>query len=379
MTSRERLLAMLQGKPVDRPGVNFYEIGGFDVDATDADPFNIYNDGSWRPLLQLAEEQTDLVRMCSIRRRPSDSHPRDEFYTFESFEEGDSRFLRTTVRVGGRTLTELHRRDRALDTTWTVEHLLKDSDDLEAFLRLPDEVFDYEPDLSHLPVREAALGDRGIAMVDTEDPICAAAVMFPMDTFILIAFSEPELFHQLLEKLARPLQARTEQIAREYPGRMWRIYGPEFVTEPYLPPALFDEYVVRYTKPMVESIRRHGGYARVHSHGHIKNVLPKIVAMGADAIDPIEPPPQGNVQLAEVRREYGKDVVLFGNLEISDLENLEPKDFEKVAAQSLRDGSAGDGRGFVLMPTACPYGREISSRTLANYETMVRLVHGWSG
>ena len=78
---------------------------------------------------------------------------------------------------------------------------------------------------------------------------------------------------------------------------MWRIYGPEFATEPLLPSRFFAEYVVPYTGPMVKMIQRHGGFVRLHCHGRIRNVLPHIAAMGVDAIDPIEPPPQGDVQL----------------------------------------------------------------------------------
>lgn len=100
-----------------------------------------------------------------------------------------------------------------------------------------------------------------------------------------------------------------------------------------------------------------------------------IVGMGAAALDPIEPPPQGNVQLAEVRREFGGDLVLFGNIEVSDIENLEPDDFEKVVARTIQEVAENPGRGFVLMPTAGPYGRMISDRTLANYKTMVRMVN----
>ncbi|MGB2821624.1 MAG: hypothetical protein WBF17_11625, partial [Phycisphaerae bacterium] len=80
--------------------------------------------------------------------------------------------------------------------------------------------------------------------------------------------------------------------------------------------------------------------------------------------------------LADVRREYGRQLVLFGNIEIRDVENLPPAEFEKVVAKSLADGTAGEGRGFVLMPTACPCGRTITPRTMANYETMVRLATG---
>jgi hypothetical protein len=380
MTSRERLMAMLQGRPVDRPGVNFYEIGGFNVNPDDPNPFNVYNHPSWRPLLQLAEEHTDLIRMRAVRGRRGHGHPRDEFFTREVYFENDARFTRTMLRVGGRTMTELLRRDRALDTTWTVEHLLKNVDDLNAFLKLPDEALDEEPDLDPFPEADEEVGDRGIVMVDTEDPICAAAMLFSMETYILIAFTEATLFHRLMERIARPLHARTEKIARAFPGHLWRIYGPEYATEPYLPSPLFNEYVVNYTKPMVDTIKRHGGYARVHCHGRIGNALPHFAAMGADAIDPIEPPPQGNVYLADVRRDYGKDMVLFGNIEVSDIESLDAQDFERVAAKALRDGAGdGDGRGFVLMPTSCPYGREISDGTRANYETLVRLTLAWGG
>jgi hypothetical protein len=124
---------------------------------------------------------------------------------------------------------------------------------------------------------------------------------------------------------------------------------------------------------MVDAIRRTGGFARIHCHGRLKSILPHIQGMGADAIDPVEPPPQGDVEFADVRRRYGKDLVLFGNIEINAIEGMEPADFERLASRTVRDGTAGEGRGFILMPTASPCGRTIAPRTLKNYETLVRL------
>jgi len=376
MTRRERLLATLRGEPVDRPAVSFYEIGGFDVDPDNPDEFNVYNGPSWRPLLELAEEHTDLIRMRCPATPPAAGNCRDEFFRVEEYMEGSSRLRRTTLTVAGREMTSLSRRDPDMDTVWNLEHLLSDPGDLDAFLELPDEVFAYDVDITPLVAAERALGERGLVMVDTGDPICQAASLFSMGDYTVAALTEPKRFARLLEKLARPIWERTERVAAGFPGRLWRIYGPEYATEPYLPPRLFDEYVVRYTGPMVESIRRHGGFARIHCHGRLRAVLASIVAMGADAIDPIEPPPLGDVELADVRREFGRDLVLFGNIEIRDIESLPPAEFEQVAAQSLADGTAGEGRGFVLMPSACPYGRTITPQTMANYETMVRLATG---
>ena len=379
MTSRERLMATLRGEPVDRPGVNFYEIGGFDVDPGDEDEFNVYNDPSWRPLLELAEEQTDLIRMRSPRMTPTGENCREEFFRSEHYTEGRSRFTRTVLRVAGRTMTSLARRDPEMHTTWRLEHLLKDPDDLRAYLELPDEIFPAEPDVSNLVAAEAEVGDRGIVMVDTPDPICIAADLFSMADYTVVALTEEALFHRVLAKLARPLYERTETVARAFPGRLWRICGPEYATEPYLPPRLFREYVVRYTTPIVRAIQAHGGFARVHCHGRIRSALPAIMEMQPAAIDPIEPPPLGDVLLADVRREYGRDLALFGNIEIRDIETAPAAQFERIVAAALRGGTAGEGRGFVLMPTACPCGRTITPRTSANYRTMVRLATGWRG
>jgi len=378
-------MATLRGEPVDRPAVNFYEIGGFAIDTSDPDEFNVYNDPSWRPLLQLAEEQSDLIRMRSPVR-PRGHEPalveverldaggcRGEFFKTEKFQADGCRFKRVTLKIAGRTMTSLTRRSPDLDTIWTLEHLLKSTDDIKAYLELPDEVFAEQIDVASLIEEDRKLADRGIVMVDTEDPLCAAASLFSMEDFTIVALTEQKLFHRLLEKLSRHIYARTQVTAEAFAGHLWRIYGPEYATEPYLPPHLFEEYVVRYTGPMVEMIQKHGGFARIHCHGRIRAVLDYIVEMGPAAIDPIEPPPQGDVELAYVRRRYGRDLVLFGNIEFAAIENTEPAEFEKLVEKTLEDGTAGQGKGFVLMPSSAPIGRKITPRLMANYQTMIHL------
>jgi hypothetical protein len=385
MTRRERLIATLRGEPVDRLAVNFYEIGGFDVNPSDPDEFNVYNDPSWQPLLQLAEQQSDLIRMRSpVRPRGHEPalgkvetvdawHPRDEFFKTEKFLADGCRFKRVTLKIAGRTMTSLTRRSPDLDTVWTLEHLLKNTDDLKAYLELPDEVFAEQIDVNRLIEEEEKLAERGIVMVDTEDPLCAAAYLFSMEDFMVVALTEQKLFHRLLEKLSRHIYTRTQVTAEKFPGHLWRIYGPEYATEPYLPPHLFEQYVVHYTGPIVEMIQKHGGFARIHCHGRIRAVLDHIVRMNPTAIDPIEPPPQGDVELSYVRRRYGKDLVLFGNIEFAEIENTEPAEFEKLVEKPLKEGTEGEGKGFVLMPSSAPICRKITPKVLANYETMIRL------
>jgi len=101
------------------------------------------------------------------------------------------------------------------------------------------------------------------------------------------------------------------------------------------------------------------------------------VGMGIDGLDPIEPPPQGDLDLSYVRQRYGRHVVLFGNLEASDIENLPTAQFAEKIKRALAEGTAGAGRGFVLMPSSCPYGRVLSSLAMRNYEKMVELTEAF--
>ncbi len=384
MTRRERLMATLRGEPVDRPPVSFYEIGGFRIDPADPDPYNIYNSPDWRPLIELAEQHTDIIRLMSpVRERSIDPTGSaiggrwHEFFREDLQDDGEARMTRTQLAVAGRTLTQVTKRERQVNTVWTVEHLLKNAADVEAYLTVPDEAFTERVDIAPLEAEEVALADRGIVMVDTEDPLCAAAALMSMEDYTVLAFTEPALFHRLLEKMARRIQPRTAQVSRLFPGRLWRIYGPEYASEPYLPPRLFHEYVVRYVAPMIREIHAHGGYARIHCHGRVKNILDMIAGMDADALDPIEPPPQGDVALREVRQRHGRQLVLFGNLEIADIEMLPTPRFSELVKRALDEGTAGEGRGFVLQPSASPYGRTLTPVTLRNYEAMLRLAEEW--
>lgn len=374
MKRRERLMASLRGEPVDRPPVSFYEIDG-SQDMADPDPFNIYSHPSWKPLIELARAKTDRIVRRSVGFKNAPPDPVEELTRYESqIDAQGSRFTTTTIKAGKRVLTTRSRQDPDINTVWTLEHLLKDEEDVKAWLDLPETPLGGEPDVEPILAIETDLGEAGIAMIDCGDPICSAGLLFEMGDFTVMAMTEPKLFCRIMDRFARVYWHQTEAIAKALPGRLWRICGPELASEPYLPPDLFREYVVPYDKPMVDSIQRYGGFARIHCHGRLKAILGHIAATGCTGLDPIEPPPQGDLELRDVRKQVGRQMTLFGNLEASDIENLNQKDFEKKISRAIREGTAGPGRGFVLMPSACPYGRVLSPRALANYEKMIECI-----
>lgn len=389
MNRRQRLMATLRGEPVDRPAVSFYELNGLDEDYNDPDPFNIYSDPSWRELIDLTRDHTDRIVMRKVgfvddqiaagSGRQFVGVPSDPLAGISQEEttsdSNGSRIVTRTIKAGKRTLTSRRRRDKDVNTIWTLEHLLKDADDLKALLELDFPEACGEPDVSAVLDVEEAIGDAGIVMIDTPDPLCLGAALFDMAMYTMVAVLEPELFHELLSRFAAMLHRNTRAIAKALPGRLWRIYGPEYASPPYQSPANFRDYVVRYDQPMVDAIQQHRGFVRIHSHGNLKAITDDIVSMGVDGLDPIEPPNQGDMELIEVREKYGRQLVLFGNLEATDIENLPTDQFARKIKTAIEEGTAGAGRGFVLMPSSCPYGRKLPPLALENYKKMVEMVN----
>lgn len=374
MNRRERLMHTFAGRTVDRPAVCFYEINGFTQNPRDPDKFNIYRDPSWQPLLALAREKSDVLVSTYAQvldhGRKVDIVP-GELSSSSVEEEGNRRIHRTEIRAKDRILRSVMVREADIDTTWVTEPLLKTAEDLRAWLDLPTGTADGEVAVVEALALDREIGDAGCLMLNTDDPLCMIASMFDMGTYTIIALTEQELWREALDKAAAFLEQRVERISRALPGRLWRIVGPEYAGVPYLPPYLFEQYVTRYDHRLVEIIHKNGGYARMHSHGNLKDILDFIAATGCMGLDPIEPPPQGDVDLAYVRKRYGKDLVLFGNLEASDLENLPQPAFRERIRRAIAEGTSGEGRGFVLMPSASPYGRRFSATAMKNYDAMI--------
>ena len=120
MTRRERLMATLQGKPVDRPAVCFYEINGFTQDATNtANPLNIFVDPSWQPLLELARTRSESIPMEQVGFRNAPPDPLQELLEEKAWvDAAGSHFVHVTARVGSRTFTYRSRRDPDVATCW---------------------------------------------------------------------------------------------------------------------------------------------------------------------------------------------------------------------------------------------------------------------
>ena len=99
-------------------------------------------------------------------------------------------------------------------------------------------------------------------------------------------------------------------------------------------------------------------------------VLDIILETGCDGIDPCEPPPDGDIELDEVKRRcQARGVSVWGNIELKLLEQAAPGHVRAEVRKIMDQAKAGGG--FVLIPTAAPISLVLSPRTEANYKALI--------
>jgi len=358
MNSRERLLNALAGKPVDRVPISTYELVGYNSRSFE----NI--DPSYRRLMDAIRERTDCVCMWDPASNAvcfESSHPA-ELETVET-REGDSRIFGCTLQTPSGPLTSTRKINDGIHTVWQVEHWCKSPEDVDRALSIPNQPLDY--DVSDLARIENEMGDRGIVMTTLGDPLLYAAELMEFGAFTIWAMMETEHFARVIEILHERIMENLRHQLAVNRADLYRICGPEYATPPYLPPSFFERFVTPYVREMSELIHSHGARVRLHSHGRIGKVLDFIARTGVDALDPCEAPPDGDIELGQVKQKIGDRICLFGNIQLKLLECGTPEQVRQAVKRCMEQAKAG-GR-YVLMPTAAPINTPLAKQTEANY------------
>lgn len=346
LTSRERLLKVFNGEIPDRVPISLYEFDGH-YDSW------IYNYREYVEILEYAKGKTDKMSPWY----PSSDNPtlfyseidKEDIKSF-SWQEGKSLYTKTIIKTRKGELYTLKRQDEGVHTTWTIEHLCKDEMDAEKILSL--EYIPWRPSIESFFKKVDEIGECGIVTGDIPDAICLTVELFGFYKFLLLYIDNPNLIFRLIDFFQERLYNYLSHLLSNGVTTVYRICGPEYATPPYLSPEDFRKLVAKYDKEIIDLLHKYGGKARLHSHGKVKKVLEIISDIGVDAIDPLEPPPDGDITLKEARDILGDKVVLIGNIE-ERLFEIGTKDDIEVAVRTAIEEGASRGP-FILCPTAMP-------------------------
>ncbi|MDI6782637.1 MAG: uroporphyrinogen decarboxylase family protein [bacterium] len=365
LTSRQRLLNTLNGNPVDRIPISLYEFDGC-YDSW------IHQEPEYQAILDYAKDKTDKLYFwgspvgaqliapdkTELGFDKSTPYQKIIFYgeiaatTLQTttWKEQQSTFTKTILKTPKGQLVTRTRQDDGIHTGWTIEHFCKTAEDADKILSIP--YIPWKPSVASFFEFEKKLGETGIILGDIPDPLCLVVDLFGFSEFLMVYVDNPELISRLLDFFQERIYQYLNHLLENDALTLYRIYGPEYATPPYLSPADFDKLVTPYVTELITLMHRFGAKARIHSHGKIKKILPALARMEPDAIDPLEPPPDGDAELSEVREVLGNKVVLIGNIE-ERLFEIGTKEEIADAVKKAIDEGAKDGP-FILSPTAMP-------------------------
>ncbi|MFO7636416.1 MAG: uroporphyrinogen decarboxylase family protein [Clostridia bacterium] len=359
MNSKQRILSALRHQPLDRVPVSTYEIV--------AHKKNTFytTDPSYSNLVSYIKEKTDCIFYMYETRNPSNP---GIFETLE-WQEGNDTYSKDIIHTPDRDLVCLKKKMAGIETWWTLEHYCKDLDDMRAYMKILDHRAG-RVDMTEVYREQAELGNQGIMSLSPADPIGEAAWLFEMGSFLIYSITETEEMMRFMDAIFEVQMDYLRQILKgDVSEIMFRICGPEYATPPYLSPRMFNDFVTPYLITMCREIKEAGGIPRIHCHGKIKEALKEFMKTDMMALDPIEPPPDGNIELSEVKRLCGDRVCLMGNMELKELEHASGDRIRELVKKAMED--AKGTTGYIFTTTAAPINTPLSPHTEDNYHHMI--------
>lgn len=344
--SRSELLAALQGEDLGGVPASFYELNPYYEESW------YYQDPAYAGLVQFAKERADTFGFAGVGMGMfvGDDTVLDHEVREERLEA--STLTTRVLHTPKGDLVARGRKDEGVHTSWELEYFLKTEEDVERFLSLP-----YQPpklDFSRYENVERQLGEKGVPVVGVADPICRVMDLAGFMQVALWCRTEPELVIKLGELMSERLATALAEIAARVRRTAFRITGPEYSAPPLLSVDWFDKVVAPHDKRLVEIIRESdpSNIAILHCHGRLDAVLERILAIGPHVLEPLEPPPLGDVPMKELRRRAGDNLVLMGYMQFRELESDTEEETERKVRLAIEEGYRNGG--LLLIPTAFP-------------------------
>jgi hypothetical protein len=243
--------------------------------------------------------------------------------------------------------------DTGIEDYHWEQRYIEEPEDLERILSVP-----LEP---RAPLTEAfetgmeRIGDSGVQLVSLLHPLGTLVRHSNMENAYSWLRTHPDLIHRFLRVTNDYVIGAVHAMFDEGIGPNFVSYAHEMLIPPWIGHDLFDEFVFPYDSEVYAAIHERGGRFRAHCHGSCMDFLEKFAEMGIDAVEPLEPPPYADVDLAEAKRLVGDEMLLSGNVASQAFVFIEPEQVYEMVREAIEAAAAGGG--FTLRMTGGGGGR----------------------
>ncbi len=136
-----------------------------------------------------------------------------------------------------------------------------------------------------------------------------------------------------------------------------------FNTGPFLSPRQFSEFVTPYLVQLVAGYKELGFYVIKHTDGNIMPIIDQLMESKPHALHSLDP--QGSIDIAEIKRLYGDEVCLCGNVNCGLLDTGTDEQVVESVRYALQNGMPGGG--YIFCTSNCIY----TGMRLSRYELML--------
>ena len=157
--------------------------------------------------------------------------------------------------------------------------------------------------------------------------------------------------HAALERLAAG--ARELALGHAAAGADAVLISSAYAGAGFISPAHYQAFVLPYERSIVNGVKARFPNLPVYTHtcGAIGDRLELMAATGTDGIDTLDPPPLGDVDLADARRRLGEGLFIKGNVDpVNTVLRGTPEDCYRDAQARIRIAA---GHGGYILSTAC--------------------------
>ncbi|MGB9773953.1 MAG: uroporphyrinogen decarboxylase family protein [Bacteroidota bacterium] len=173
--------------------------------------------------------------------------------------------------------------------------------------------------------------------------------LFGHQEALLGLIDDPEKCHRILQRYTDGIKKLATGMC-EHGVDAIKISSP-FSGSGFISRKFYREFVLPYERQLAEEIRARGVHVYAHVCGAIDDRLEDIVDSGVSGIECLDPPPLGNVELADAKRRIGRRAFIKGNIDsVNILLYGSRDDVFRDAMQRLEEGMPGGG---YILSTAC--------------------------
>jgi len=358
MTRKERILATIRRRRTDRVPYATYNLHPYSANRHTADPS--YGD----ILVRVRRSAGAVIKVDAQRPGPDLARRRDAVIETRTGGHGDDRTETTVLHTPRGDLVQVARAPEHRPAR-VVQPFVRCEEDIAKLMALP-----YDPpecDTDAIRSVYDAAGDRALVMVTYAEPMYSVASLLGFESFAERCVTD---LSSLLRVIAWAQERCEENLRRLLAAcRGFEVVlhtsGPELCTPPLLSPSLFPRLVTPYAGRLIRMVHDAGFLAAIHCHGRVRHVLPEILRTEADLLEPIEPPPQGDMVLAELLKESEGRLCVMGHIQDQEFYTAPPGLMTRRVEAIAR--VARGGVGYIMTPTCTPFDFPCTDTYRRNY------------